>query len=161
MPLLQNLSPGQRQAVIFGGPVVAAFALISVLQKRNQGTPTTTPTTGGTGALLAPSTDAIGTGQLADFESTVTGAITQLANQIALLDSPSTVETPTPTTTVIYQTVAAPAAPSTTAQPAPSSVPLSFWQAQPWYGKQVDAGDPNVPSWYKMGFMAPRFEGDT
>lgn len=80
--MLDNMPPGQKQLLIFGGPVVAAFALISVVQKKNQPI-VETPATGATIATQAPDMDAIGVSQLSEFESLVTSSINQLATQVA------------------------------------------------------------------------------
>ncbi len=90
--MFENLSDGQKKALQVGAPVVAVFALISVLQKRNQPVPTTTTVTGALPANLAPTTDVIGVGQLADFESSIGSAIAQLAQQVGEL--PTTIPAP-------------------------------------------------------------------
>lgn len=83
--MFDNLSEGQRKALAVGAPVVAVFALVSAIQKRNQPVPTETKVTGALPANLAPTTDAIGVGQLSEFQSLVTNQISQLAGQVAKL----------------------------------------------------------------------------
>lgn len=79
--MLDQLTPQQRKLAAIGVPVVAVFALISVIQKRNQPA-AAPPTTGFMPGGHAPSTDVIGVGQLAEFESLLSGQISQLARQI-------------------------------------------------------------------------------
>lgn len=129
MGLLDRLDPMQRQILIIGAPVVAVFAL-GAMRK-----PAAAPaadaaaagssggTAGGGGALTTgwtmPSTDAIGVGQLSDFESTITGYLNDLAVQVGTT-SDLVANAPAPTTTVIYQPL--PASPPETA-PAPPPPP--------------------------------------
>lgn len=80
--MFENLSGNQKKLITVGAPVVAAFALISVLQRDKQAVPVQTTVTGALPANLAPTTDAIGVGQLAEFESMLTGQIVQLANAV-------------------------------------------------------------------------------
>ena len=77
--MLDQFSPQQRQAIMLGAPVVAVFALVSVLKGK---TAAPTPTTGQTLPAAMPSTDAIGTSQLSEFESLLTGSIQQLGSQV-------------------------------------------------------------------------------
>lgn len=145
MGLLDRFSPEQQQLLKLGVPAVAAFALITTLRK-----PSATPTGSGTDATAAnasnsgapasfgsagvvmPSTDAIGTGQLADFESSVTGLLNQLAvgidtnsNLIASIPAPI----PTP--------------PAPAPAPAPEQVPTPPPPAPP--ACQPPAGWPSLP----------------
>jgi hypothetical protein len=79
MGVLDQFSPGQRQAVMYGAPVVAGVVLMSKLRgKAKVPAPTAAPVSGYT----APSTDAIGVGQLSEFESAITDQINQLAQVV-------------------------------------------------------------------------------
>jgi hypothetical protein len=79
---LAGLSPGQRQALMFGAPVVAVFALVSSRQKKAEAAAAAAAPPAATLPANFPSTDAIGTGQLAEFESGVTSALSQLQHQV-------------------------------------------------------------------------------
>jgi hypothetical protein len=93
--VLSNLSPGQRQLLMVGAPVVAGLALITVLRNR-QSSPTAA-------APVAANTDAIGVGQLASFESAITDTLNELAQRIDLqshLADNATPAAPTPAAAV-------------------------------------------------------------
>jgi hypothetical protein len=91
MGLLDNLQPGQRQILMVGAPIVAVFAFNALRKPAAAPAASTDGTTSGgsasTGTLTTgwtmPSTDAIGTGQLADFESSLTGGLNDLSTQVA------------------------------------------------------------------------------
>ncbi len=94
MPLgLEKLSPTQRQALMFGVPAVALVALGVRMGKRDAPAEeeTTPPPTG----YLAPSTDAIGVGQLADFESKLKDYIDHLFTGPPTTTPPPTNRPPT------------------------------------------------------------------
>lgn len=85
MDFLKRLSPAQRQMLTLAVPVVAVFALISTLARRGQpaaAEPSPAPVTGSTAAFTMPSTDAIGVGQLSEFESLLTGRVNALGIQV-------------------------------------------------------------------------------
>lgn len=131
MPLLESLSPQQRQILMYGAPVVGVFALMSALGK-NQEADTPAAVTGTTGYTM-PSTDAIGTGQLSDFESLVTARLQTLGatveqNRLLSLIPPANPAPPAPPS--------APAddGPAWTPSPAPPPVcpaPPSGWPSAP------------------------------
>jgi hypothetical protein len=83
MGLLDRLDPTQRQILMVGAPVVAVFALGALHKKPAPAAPSDTSSASGAGAgttgWTMPSTDAIGTGQLADFESSITGRLNDLS----------------------------------------------------------------------------------
>lgn len=97
MSVLDNLSPGQRQLLMYGAPVVGIFALISFLGKKNA--PATAAVTGATQPTALPNASAIGVGELAQYESAVTAAIGSLQAQVANLPAATT-------TTIVNQTTA-------------------------------------------------------
>jgi hypothetical protein len=90
---LDNLSDGQRKALLIGVPAVALVA-VGVRFGKGSTPPPAAPaddqpsSTPPTGYLPPASTDAIGVGQLADFESHITQLISNLGQQ----------QTPTTTT---------------------------------------------------------------
>lgn len=79
------LSPQQRQLLMFGAPVVAVFALVSVLGKRGGAEPAAASSGPPVGYTLpvAPSTDAIGVGQLSQWEDLIGQAITELGTNLS------------------------------------------------------------------------------
>jgi len=121
MGLLEQLDPGQQKALMLGVPAVAAFALIATFRK-----PKVTPPTAAAGAAPAgisgfvmPSTDAIGTGQLADFETSLTGKINDLS---ASIDTQSILIANPPLLPIVLPPPPAPAPEST---PAPPQIPAA------------------------------------
>lgn len=101
MSMLGNLTPDQRQMLLYGAPVVAGVALISTLRGKKpaedvRATGMTLPT--------MPSSDAIGVGQLAEFESQITNALIGVQQSIYDLENravntpvtPPTGQTPAP-----------------------------------------------------------------
>lgn len=115
MGLLDQFSPGQRQALMYGVPVVAGVVLVSKLRGKAQPAPDVNAQVIG---HTTPSTDAIGVGQLSEFESSVTDQLNQLAQIVnaggdgadAAVATPPPPPTPAP--------VAPAAAPAAPAQPA-------------------------------------------
>lgn len=99
--VLDNLSPTQKKLLAFGVPAVALVAVGLKLGRGNSSSDAA-PTTGATAQrpILLPassgaSTDVIGVGQLADFESVVTAALGGLTDTLdQVLNTPS----PTPAT---------------------------------------------------------------
>lgn len=90
------LSPQQRQLLMFGAPVVAVFALISVLSKRNAPAEANATASGppvGYTLPVAPSTDAIGVGQLSQWEDLIGARIEELGaalnEQVAAIPAPT------------------------------------------------------------------------
>jgi len=79
MGVLDQLSPQQKQWAMIGIPVVAAFALISKIGRPANASNSEDATPSGTSGFTMPSTDAIGTGQLAEFESLVTSRLNDLS----------------------------------------------------------------------------------
>lgn len=84
---LEQLTDGQRKALMFGVPAVALFALAMRFTHRNDPAPTpedttSSPTATATGIIPPASTDVLGVGQLAEFESQLTASINALANQL-------------------------------------------------------------------------------
>jgi hypothetical protein len=81
MGLLDRLDPTQRQILMVGAPVVAVFALGALHKKPAPAASDTSSAASGAGTTgwTMPSTDAIGTGQLADFESSITGRLNDLS----------------------------------------------------------------------------------
>jgi hypothetical protein len=75
MGWLDRFTPGQRQALVYGAPLAAGAALVSIVKGRAAKPPATAPST--------PSTDAIGVGQLSEFESMVSDQLAALAQQVA------------------------------------------------------------------------------
>lgn len=63
-----------------GAPLVGLFAVLSLRGKGASDEPAGPPTTGG---VILPSTDAIGVGQLAEFESLVTARLNDQSTMIA------------------------------------------------------------------------------
>lgn len=125
MGVLDSLTPQQQTALKFGVPAVAAFALISTWQKKNQpadgDAAAGTPSGVLTGGFAMPSTDAIGTGQLADFESTITQRINDLGvgfEEVRLSIPTSYAPTPAPASED-RATFPAPPAPAPAACPPP------------------------------------------
>jgi hypothetical protein len=85
-----GLSEGQFTALKFGVPVVAVFALASAFGKKRaaeaEAAAAAKPAAGGlVPASPLPSTDAVGVGQLAEFESGVTAALGQLSETVGSL----------------------------------------------------------------------------
>lgn len=94
------LSPQQRQLILYGAPVVAVFALINVLGKRSQpAEPAPAGPPQGYTLPIAPSTDAIGVGQLSEWENLIGQSITELgaalSEQIAAIPQAPAPTTPT------------------------------------------------------------------
>lgn len=83
MSFLDRFSPGQRQALMIGAPAVAGFVVVT----RLLGGRKTPPAAGGPGT---PSTNAIGVGQLTDFESHVTDQVNVLATLFAQMSAKQT-----------------------------------------------------------------------
>lgn len=110
--MLDSMTPQQRQLLLIGAPLVGVAALFSLARRPKQ--------TEAVGMLPpAPSTDAIGVGQLAAYESSMTQALLQMQETIESWDRP---QTTTPTTPPAQ----APA-PSVTyyiAPPAPTPAPV-------------------------------------
>jgi hypothetical protein len=93
MGLLDRVDPAQRQLLMIGAPVVAVFAFVASRKSATTAaTDAATAAAAGTSGWTMPSTDAIGTGQLADYESLVTGRLndlsTQVGTQTALIANP-------------------------------------------------------------------------
>lgn len=95
MALLDSLAPQQRKILLYGAPVVAAAALYATSRKNAASEDTeggerspssSTPTTGFMPATTIPSDNAIGVGQLAEFESALAGALTELGTRVDSLD---------------------------------------------------------------------------
>jgi hypothetical protein len=87
--LLDRFSPMQRQMLAYGGAAVGGLVVITKLSSRGK--------TSGTGGTAVPSTDALGTGQLMDFESKVTdqlAALAMLINQKPKPPTPAPVKPP-------------------------------------------------------------------
>lgn len=78
--MFESLTPEQRQLLMYGAPVAGVFALVSVFRK--PAVAPAVPTATGAPDYTTPSTDAIGTGQLSDFESLITARLQQLGSQI-------------------------------------------------------------------------------
>jgi hypothetical protein len=74
MGWLDRFPPATRQVLMVGVPAVAAFVVVAKLRK---------PAAAGTSAIATPSTDAIGVGQLSDFETSIADQVNQLAMLIA------------------------------------------------------------------------------
>lgn len=81
MGLLDRFTPQQKQLAVIGVPAVAAFALISKIGKPAAADASNSEDAGpaGSSGWTMPSTDAIGTGQLAEFESLVTARLNDLS----------------------------------------------------------------------------------
>lgn len=111
---LENLSDAQKKALLIGVPAVALVAVGVRVGKSKTPATTTDPTAApATGAIPAASTDAIGVGQLADFESKLTDAIQGI--HFGSTPTPNPTPTPAPTPT-----------PSPTPTPTPSSPVASY-----------------------------------
>lgn len=118
MGALDSLSPGQRQMVMLGVPVVAVFALVSGIQKKSAATASAPAVPTGYTLPTMASTDAIGTSQLSEFEDMLSGNINNLSNQVsgltAQVSSIPTAAPPPPTPTLArvnsgdYPVIAAP-----------------------------------------------------
>ena len=111
MGLLDNVSPQQKKLLMYGAPAVALLALgLRLGRGGNSAAPAAdapAPTTTGTLSPLVSgaSTGVLGTGNLADFESAITGALGGLAdavNQLNQKEPTTTATTPPP----IYPTFA-------------------------------------------------------
>lgn len=100
MGLLDNLSDQQKKLLMFGVPLVGGAVIISKL-RQPPAAPATTPPSG----VTMPSTDAIGAGQLADFETSIAAALAALQKQIADSENNSTTSGSTAITTTSYVTV--------------------------------------------------------
>src|SRR4051812_22649815 len=112
MSVLDSLSPGQLQALKYGVPVVAGVAVVAKLRKKaSVPAPTAAPVTG----FTAPSTDAIGVGQLSEFESSITDQLNQLAMIVNAGGDAAVATPPAPASPTPVSPAASPAAP---AQPA-------------------------------------------
>lgn len=164
MGFLDQFTPAQQKAVMIGAPVVGVFALISHFRKPAAAPAAPTGTVGdpaalvgGTGSIgsVMPSTDAIGTGQLADFESSLTGLLNglsvQVQDQTNLLTTPPPAPPPPPTTPAPAPTPAAETAPAPTPPPVnPTHVcaPPPGWPGAPGEViiKRLDA--PGGGCWY-------------
>lgn len=159
--LLEQLPGGQQKAVMIGVPVVAVFALIATIRK-----PKVTPAAAdakpaGISGFVMPSTDAIGTGQLAEFESLLTARINNLSVQTddlatgvgslsVLVANPPALPIPLPPPPAPAPEYT-PAPPPVQAAPAPCSPPAG------WPGlsgemiiKRLDA--PGGGCWYITNF---------
>lgn len=81
---LDNLSPGARQALLVGAPIVAVFAFMAARSNSSSEPVDEEAPTAAMPAGLTPeySTDAIGTGQLASFESSITDRLNALTTVI-------------------------------------------------------------------------------
>lgn len=75
MGWFDRFSPAQRQALMIGVPAVAGFVIVTRLRRP--------AATGATGPVAMPSTDAIGVGQLQDFEKSIADQMAALVDQIA------------------------------------------------------------------------------
>lgn len=103
MGVLDSLSPGQKQVLMYAAPAVGVAALFAARSKKSSGA------TGSLQQLPLPSTDAIGTGDLAAFESSITDVLSGLAQSIydlqngavATPQQPPTQQQPAPTGTKI------------------------------------------------------------
>lgn len=129
MSVLDQLTPEQRQIGMVGAVVVAVFALISRLRSKTPTAPASTSdqstapaaaTTTGTptGSFSMGSTDAIGVGQLSDFESLLTGQLSDVSARVDQL-------------TQTVQAASVPAPPPPPPPPAPESHPIQPSPAPP------------------------------
>jgi hypothetical protein len=109
MGLLDSLSPGQLQALKYGVPVVAGVAVVSKLRRKAPvPAQTAAPVTG----FTAPSTDAIGVGQLSEFESSITDQLNQLAMIVNAGGDAAVATPPAPASPAPVSPAASPAAPA-------------------------------------------------
>jgi hypothetical protein len=150
MGLLDGLQPQQRQILMVGAPVVAVFALGALRKQAAPATDAAATDTASTGTATSgwtmPSTDAIGTGQLADFESTITGQLGYLSTTTATL-SDLVANPPAPPAPL-------PAPPATRPETGPVIAPAASCSPPPgWPGvsgeviiKRLDA--PGGGCWY-------------
>jgi hypothetical protein len=83
--MFEQLSPGQRQALMYGAPAAAALGVIALVRKKK--TPAGGSTTTADAAPTSASTDAIGVGQLTEFESMLTDQLATLAQQVNTIGS--------------------------------------------------------------------------
>jgi hypothetical protein len=90
MGVLDRFSPQQRQALMVGVPAVAGFVIVGKLFKSR------TSASGGVATIATPSTDAIGVGQLSDFESHISDQVNTLATLIAGWEPASSPPPPPP-----------------------------------------------------------------
>jgi hypothetical protein len=101
--LLDRFSPQQRQMLLYGVPAVAALAVISMARNKGESEEIVEADPREFSTMPMPSTDAIGTGQLAEFESSVTQRLNELTELFHRSPPPpasTTPQSPTPTTTV-------------------------------------------------------------
>ena len=94
MPLLDGLSDTQRKALLLGAPLVAGVVLISKLRAP---TPPAAPPAANPPVGAMPSTDALGTSQLTEFESTISDALAQYGQRVTDLEHTSVPGTSTTT----------------------------------------------------------------
>lgn len=129
-----GLSDSQFTMVKFGVPVVAVFALSSAYGKKREAEAAAAkpPVAGGLiPASPLPSTDAIGVGQLAEFESGVTSALTQLTETVGyLVDNQQKAPAPAPAPATA-PTYVAPPPPPPPPPPAPVRSCIPNWPCAP------------------------------
>lgn len=88
MPAPLGLSDGQFTMLKFGAPAAAVFGIAGAMRKKRQAEAEAAKPAPAGGLIPAsplPSTDAIGVGQLAEFESGVTAALGQLSETVGYL----------------------------------------------------------------------------
>lgn len=134
MSFLDQLTPQQKQIGMVGAVVVAVFALINRFRKpaaepastSEQSSTTDTTGTGtttgsATGSFGVGSTDAIGVGQLSDFESLLTGLLSNVSAQVDQLGQTIQNAPPPPPATP-------PPPPAAETTPAPAPITTSIAQ---------------------------------
>ncbi|HUC37035.1 MAG TPA: hypothetical protein VMR97_07925 [Acidimicrobiales bacterium] len=157
-----NISPGQKKILLYGIPVVVVFAIIAIYQKSKSSSSSSTTT----GTTSATDTTAIGTGDLASFESEISSLFDSLASQGASTTSSSTSgsgTTGSTTTTTTTPTVGSGTTPN---------YPEAFGGANnPLLGNQLTSGEgtgyapnalfPGSPGLFvPAGVSAPTSESD-
>lgn len=116
---LDRLPPNQRQLLVIGVPVVAALVVVNALRGRQQPAGNTPPANVMPAQSIA-NLDAIGVGQLAAYESSMTEGLVGVQMALAeLLDRPSN----TPTLPPAAPAPATPSAPVTVAPGGGSGTP--------------------------------------
>jgi len=156
MSVFDQLTPQQKQIGGVGAVVVAVFALISRFKAKaaapastSEQSSTTDTTTGAssglpTGSFAVGSTDAIGVGQLSDFESLLTGLVSNVSAQVDQLGQ--TIKSAPPPAAV---TPPPPAATETGPAPRPVTTTIAQKAAAAVVGAAARcAGKPNVVPGY-------------
>lgn len=168
MGVLDQFSPTQRQALMYGAPVVAAFALIAATKRKAAPAEESAPAKTVVMAPATANTDAIGVGQLAQFESSITAGLLQVQGELERMErerarqAPVVLAPPPPPAAPAYQATppaafvdqpapvaVAPSPPPPAPAPLPvAAVPATYSPVLPDYVEQWDQARGFAPgSW--------------